>query len=177
MQLDLDGSGTLYEQLARALKRAILQGQLKAGVRLPPRGRSPPISALAQHRPHRLRAAVRRAAGGCRSGSGTYVTDVEIVRVAARRSRRVPPQTRYAARLRACRRARCAASIRLRYDLQYGEPLLDLPLVTAWRRELSRAALRGELRYPQATACASCARRSANTSRGGAAWTAGRPTS
>src|SRR4051812_35951719 len=35
MFLQFDGSGALYAQLARALKRAILQGQLKAGAALP----------------------------------------------------------------------------------------------------------------------------------------------
>lgn len=35
MQLDLDGRGTRYEQLARALKRSSLEGRLKPGVRLP----------------------------------------------------------------------------------------------------------------------------------------------
>ena len=35
MFLQFDGNGALYAQLARALKRAILQGQLKAGAALP----------------------------------------------------------------------------------------------------------------------------------------------
>lgn len=35
MPLDLDGSDTLHEQLARALPPSILQGGLKAGSRLP----------------------------------------------------------------------------------------------------------------------------------------------
>ena len=35
MFLQFDGNGALYAQLARALKRAILQGQLKAGTALP----------------------------------------------------------------------------------------------------------------------------------------------
>ena len=35
MFLQLDGNGALYAQLARALKRAILQGELKAGAALP----------------------------------------------------------------------------------------------------------------------------------------------
>ena len=38
----------------------------------------------------------------------------------------------------------------VRYDLRYGEPLLDLPLISAWRRELARAALRSKLQYPPA---------------------------
>jgi GntR family transcriptional regulator/MocR family aminotransferase len=35
MFLPFDGNGALYAQLARALKRAILQGQLRAGAALP----------------------------------------------------------------------------------------------------------------------------------------------
>src|ERR1700722_13331121 len=35
MQLSLDNEGALYEQIARALKRAILEGQIHAGSRLP----------------------------------------------------------------------------------------------------------------------------------------------
>jgi DNA-binding transcriptional MocR family regulator len=35
MNLDLDKQGTLYEQIARALKQAILEGDLVAGSRLP----------------------------------------------------------------------------------------------------------------------------------------------
>ena len=34
--LQFDGNGARYAQLARALKRAILQGELKAGTALPP---------------------------------------------------------------------------------------------------------------------------------------------
>jgi GntR family transcriptional regulator/MocR family aminotransferase len=37
---------------------------------------------------------------------------------------------------------------RLRYDLHYGEPLVDPPLVSAWRRELARAASVAEWGYP-----------------------------
>jgi GntR family transcriptional regulator/MocR family aminotransferase len=35
MDLALDKQGALYEQIARALKRAILEGRLVAGSRLP----------------------------------------------------------------------------------------------------------------------------------------------
>src|ERR1700683_5087451 len=35
MQLPLDNDGALYEQIARALKRAILDGRILAGSRLP----------------------------------------------------------------------------------------------------------------------------------------------
>ena len=35
MQLPLDNQGALYEQIARALKRAIMEGQILAGSRLP----------------------------------------------------------------------------------------------------------------------------------------------
>jgi GntR family transcriptional regulator / MocR family aminotransferase len=82
-------------------------------------------------------------------GSGTYVANATGIHAARRVAEAVPPQSRYAARLRrlppiAIRRFESP----VRYDLRYGEPLLDLPLISAWRRELSRAAVRCQLDYP-----------------------------
>jgi GntR family transcriptional regulator/MocR family aminotransferase len=150
MQLDLDGRGTRYEQLARALKRSILEGRLKPGVRLPATRELAADLGLSRNTvltAYELLCAERLA--GARSGSGTYVTDAAIAHAARTPVVSVPPQSRYAARLRRLppnplRRF----DPPVRYDLQYGEPLLDLPLVTAWRRELARAATRAELRYP-----------------------------
>jgi len=151
MHLALDGRGTLYEQLARALKRSILEGRLRAGFRLPATRELAAELGLSRNTvltAYELLCAERMAVS--KGGSGTYVADAAIVMAVRPPVESVPPQSRYAARLR---RLPPSPLHRfdppVRYDLQYGEPLLDLPLVTAWRRELSRAALRSALRYPQ----------------------------
>ncbi len=153
MQIDLDGRGTLYEQLARALKRSILQGRLKPGVRLPATRELAAELGVSRNTvltAYELLSAERLATS--RSGSGTYVARAAIAQAARAPAESVPPQSRFATRLRRLppdplRRF----DPPVRYDLQYGEPLLDLPLVTAWRREIARAATRAELRYPAAS--------------------------
>jgi len=63
----------------------------------------------------------------------------------------LPPASRYATRLRDLPPLVLARrDPALRYDMRYGEPLVDPVLVTAWRRELSRAATRVDWRYPPA---------------------------
>lgn len=150
MLMQLDGNGALYAQLARALKRAILQGQLKAGAALPATrlmaaelqlSRNTVITAYEMLCAEQLAVA--------RVGSGTFVsaslTPGERPPVKAQ----VPAQTRYAARLRSLPRLTLrSVAPRLRYDLHYGEPWVDPPLVTTWRRELARAASAGEWGYP-----------------------------
>ena len=182
MQLDLDGRGTLYEQLARALKRSILE-ETPAGGLPPPRDprarrRARPV---AQHRPDGLRAALRREHGGVEGWLGTYVADAAIVKAVRPPVESVPPQSRYAARLR---RLPPSPLHRfdppVRYDLQYGEPLLR----PAARSPPGAGSCRAphccsELRYPAgSTACASCAKRSARVPRAPARawWCCGRPT-
>lgn len=150
MFLPLDGNGALYAQLARALKRAILQGQLKAGAALPSTralavelglSRNTVITAYEMLCAEQLTVA--------RVGSGTVVAmsmgPVDRPPVAAQ----VSAQTRYAARLRdlpALKLRRAAPGVR--YDLHYGEPWVDPPLATAWRRELARAVNATEWGYP-----------------------------
>ena len=150
MYLDLDGGGTLYQQLARALKRSILEGRLQAGTRLPPTRELAAELGVSRNTvltAYEMLCAERMAVS--KIGSGTYVADTAIVEVARPRVQSTPPQSRYAARLRrlpplTLRRYEPP----VRYDLQHGEPLIDLPLVTAWRRELSRAAMHTGLHYP-----------------------------
>ena len=101
MFLQLDGNGALYAQLARALKRAILQGQLKAGAALPATrdlaaelglSRNTVLTAYETLCAEQLAVA--------RVGSGTFVSasmaSVDRPPIKAQ----VPAQTRYAARLR-----------------------------------------------------------------------------
>jgi GntR family transcriptional regulator/MocR family aminotransferase len=151
MHLELDGNGSLYEQLARALKRSILQGTLKPRARLPATrelaqelglSRNTVLTAYEMLVAERLAESVK--------GSGTYVAANAASAATTRRvAATVPAQSRYAARLRKLPpNALHHLEPLVRYDLRYGEPLLDLALVTAWRRELSRAASRCDLNYP-----------------------------
>jgi GntR family transcriptional regulator/MocR family aminotransferase len=150
MFLQFDGNGVLYAQLARALKRAILHGQLKPGAALPATrvlaaelglSRNTVLTAYETLCAEQLAVA--------RVGSGTFVATSAVLGDRPSIKAQVPAQTRYAARLRglpALTLRRVAH--RLRYDLHYGEPLVDPPLLTAWRRELSQAAGATDWGYP-----------------------------
>jgi GntR family transcriptional regulator / MocR family aminotransferase len=150
MFLDLDGNGALYAQLARALKRSILQGHLPAGTALPATRVLAAELALSRNTvltAYEMLCAEQLALA--RPGSGTFVAASVVSREAVPVATTVPAQTRYAARLRRLPPLALRSSApRLRYDLQYGEPLIDPPLATAWRRELARAATGAEWRYP-----------------------------
>jgi GntR family transcriptional regulator/MocR family aminotransferase len=150
MFLPLDGHGARYAQLARALRRAILQGQLKAGSALPATrvlaaefgmSRNTVLTAYEILRAQELTVS--------RVGSGTFVAASMASVARPPIEARVPAQTRYASRLRdlpAPTLHRIPA--RLRYDLHYGEPWVDPPLVSAWRRELAHAVTAAQWGYP-----------------------------
>ena len=150
MFLQLDGKGALYAQLARALKRAILQGRLKAGAALPATrilaaelglSRNTVLTAYEMLRAEQLAVA--------RVGAGTFVSAATASGDRPPIQAEVAAQTRYAARLRGLPALTLrSVAPRLRYDLHYGEPLVDPPLVTAWRRELARAASSVNWGYP-----------------------------
>jgi GntR family transcriptional regulator / MocR family aminotransferase len=150
MFLQLDGNGPLYSQLTRALKQAILRGQLKAGSRLPATralaaelglSRNTVLTAYDWLGAEQLVVAT--------AGSGTFVRRAMNTGGFVAETAEVPPQTRYAGRLRGLPPlALRAGVVPLAYDLQYGEPLADLLLVGAWRRELARAAASADWRYP-----------------------------
>ena len=153
LYLELDGQGARYAQLARALKSAVLHGQLKAGSRLPATrvlatelgiSRNTVLTAYEMLCAEQLATAV--------VGSGTFVAASMAPSATPGGKAAVPAQTRYAARLRRLPPlALRSIGQRLRFDLQYGEPLVDPPLATAWRRELARAALRSDWRYPSSS--------------------------
>lgn len=150
MFLQFDGNGVLYAQLARALKRAILHGQLKAGAALPATRVLAAELGLSRNTvltAYEMLCAEQLAVA--RVGSGTFVATSAVLGDRPSIKAQVPAQTRYAARLRglpALTLRRVAH--RLRYDLHYGEPLVDPPLVTAWRRELSQAVGARDWGYP-----------------------------
>jgi GntR family transcriptional regulator / MocR family aminotransferase len=150
ISLPLEGSGPLYEQLARALKRAILEGKLPAG------GRLPATRSLAQT----LGISRNTVIGAyellsveqlttTRGGSGSWVSDIAPQVYGTSHGTPVGPQSRYAARTRKLDPlTQSAVRPQLRFDLHYGEPLLRPSLFRSWRRKVGAAALRAGPRYP-----------------------------
>lgn len=153
LYLELDGKGARYAQLARALKNAILHGQLKHGVQLPATrvlAAELGISRNTVLTAYEMLCAEQMASAAV--GSGTFVTASVAPGVKASAQAPVPAQTRYATRLRRLPPLPLRnSSPKLRFDLQYGEPLVDPPLASAWRRELARAATRSDWRYPSSS--------------------------
>ena len=150
MHLQLDGIGTKNEQLARALKAAILGGQLPAGEKLPSTrllseelglSRNTVLRAYEQLRVERL--------GLVREGLGTFVGEVRRPAIAVAPVPPVEAQSAYASRLRALPALTLPRGPSdLRYDLQYGTPLVNTRLVTAWSTALAGAAARTDTSYP-----------------------------
>jgi GntR family transcriptional regulator/MocR family aminotransferase len=151
--LELDGNGALYAQLTRALKAAILAGRVAAGARLPATrvlSREMDLS-----RNTVLAAYEQLHAEGFlvgKVGSGSYVAEIEAARQPRTAPRVVPtsPVARYAKRAREVfddiipgRQYKG-----LRYNLQYGLPLTNPTLTSAWRRALAQASAHAELDYP-----------------------------
>lgn len=146
----LDGHGALYEQLARALRWAILEGRLRAGCRLP--GTRQLANTLGVSRNTVLNAyeilcaeqlTVAEEGMGTRVAQTASASDAEQPRDPARAT------SRYGARLRML-----GPSImrrlqpKPRYDLHYGEPLPNPRLFQSWRRKLSAAAAHAGPGYP-----------------------------
>lgn len=152
MYLELDGHGPRYLQLIRALKASILSGRIPAGERLP--ATRTLARDLGVSRNTVLVAYDQVVAEGFaegRVGAGTYVADLGMRRKPARRLHEVSAQSRYARRARAVeRRDYTHVHADLRYDLQYGAPLLNPAIARVWRRELARAAAQRTLDYPGA---------------------------
>ncbi|MBZ0223228.1 MAG: PLP-dependent aminotransferase family protein [Dokdonella sp.] len=155
MYLDLDGQGPRYAQLIRALKGAILDRRYAAGTRLPP------SRALAREldvsRNTVLAAYEQLQVEGFllgRVGSGSFVANV-----GPGGPRKLPANALVAPLSSFARRALANTDGRhipghqhqdLRYNLQYGVPLANPLLASAWRREVTRAAEHVQLDYPDA---------------------------
>jgi GntR family transcriptional regulator/MocR family aminotransferase len=150
MNLKLDGQGALFEQLARALKREILNGRYVAGSQLPATrtlATSLGVSRNTVLGAYELLCAEQLAAA--RPGSGTRV----ISPAATPRPKRVPSvmsaQSRYSARTRKLGPVTLSSfKAGPRYNLQYGEPLIRPQLFNSWRRKLVAATARTGPRYP-----------------------------
>lgn len=148
--LELDGQGPHYGQLVRALKAAILDGRLAAGARLP--ATRALADDLGVSRNTVLAAYEQLGAEGYldgRVGSGSYVAALETRRPPHRSEQSVPAQSRYIERARRVH-TRGAARIHrgLRYNLQYGDPMTNPALSSAWGRELARAVAYTGLESP-----------------------------
>ncbi|HEY9028596.1 MAG TPA: PLP-dependent aminotransferase family protein [Burkholderiaceae bacterium] len=150
MHLQLDNKGPKHEQLARSLRQAIRSGQLQSGSKLPSTrmlsenlglSRNTVLRAYEQLRIERL--------GVMREGSGTYVNELPSAHGLVATPRHVEAQSAYASRMRALPPLTLGSGpTGLRYDLQYGAPLLNTKLVSAWATALATAAATTSTGYP-----------------------------
>ncbi|KGQ19539.1 Transcriptional regulator [Lysobacter dokdonensis DS-58] len=153
MHLQLDGRGPLHAQLTRALKTALAGGRLGQGSRLPPTralardlglSRNTVLTAYEQLRAEGFMAA--------RVGSGSFVAAPLMAEAANDAPATIaPPQTAYARRARNAdirRLLRNKPRASVRYSFQYGLPLINPALTTAWARELAHAAAYTAPDYP-----------------------------
>jgi GntR family transcriptional regulator/MocR family aminotransferase len=150
--LEFDGQGALYEQLARALKHAILSGRFAAGAKLPATRTLSETLGISRNTvlgAYELLCAEQMAVA--EPGSGTRVAStVTCARTTPIGDASRPP-SRYAARgrkLGPVTLARIRSHPNLRYNLQYGDPVMSAGLFQSWRRKLAAAALRAGPGYP-----------------------------
>ena len=148
MQLPLDNQGALYEQIARALKRAIMEGQILAGSRLPSTramaralqvSRRPIIQAYDLLCTEQI--AVARVGSGTRAAENSAPPPKRI-------SPLKRPTSGYVARMRKLGEITARPQTSHRYNLKYGESLPNSNLFGSWRRKLAAAALRAGAESP-----------------------------
>lgn len=149
LHLQMDGRGALHAQLTRALKAAMLEGRMTAGERLPPTRLL--ARELAMSRNTVLAAYEQLQAEGYlrgRVGSGSYVAPGlqaldEPVADMPPAAARLPPPSSHAERARRYHdhtRIPGRTVPGTRYAFQYGVPMTNPALTSAWARELARAA-------------------------------------
>jgi GntR family transcriptional regulator / MocR family aminotransferase len=144
--LELDGQGPLFEQLARALKNSILSGRFAPGSRLPATRTLSSTLAISRNTvisAYELLCAEQLAVA--EPGSGTRVAaEIAALSTPSTADGGIPC-SRYSARTRKLgpiTLARLQIAPELRYNLQYGDPLMGASLFQSWRRKLAAAALR-----------------------------------
>ena len=152
MLLKFDQQGLLFEQLARALKREILEGRLRADSDLPATrslaatlgvSRNTVIAAYELLRSEQLVTA--------QPGSRTRVMSNTVAHAVRGSRSSIKPQSRFSARTRRLRTTIPPGhKTPPQYNLQYGEALTSPPLLASWRRKLTAAAVWVEPRYPSA---------------------------
>jgi GntR family transcriptional regulator/MocR family aminotransferase len=155
MDLTLDGKGFLYEQIARSLKVAILDGRLAAGSRLPSTrllSQALKVSRKSVLEAYDLLCAEQLAVA--LAGSGTRVAELGSTLAARAHVVKAAPPSRYVVRMRALSPITLAGYARTKdrpkFNLQYGEPLIRTSLFNSWRRKLSAASLRAGPHYQPA---------------------------
>lgn len=153
MDLILDGNGPRYAQLVRSLKSAMASGRLADGDRLP-------ASRELAHDLRLSRATVvtayeqLRAEGYLKAtvGSGSFVSSPGPAPMRALPNRRpVLPQSEYSRRSRQLHDHSNLPGRRvpgMRHAFQYGVPIVNSSLTSAWARELARAAPYVQPNYP-----------------------------
>lgn len=147
----LDGQGALYEQLARVLRRAILEGRFGTGGRLPATRKLAKMLGLSRNTvlsAYDLICAEQLVT--TRGRFGTHIA--ENIRASSRGKARssLEAPSRYASRIRKLMPTTLGPiRERPRYDLHYGEPITDPRLFHSWRRKLAAAALLAGPRYPE----------------------------
>jgi GntR family transcriptional regulator / MocR family aminotransferase len=149
MDLQLDNQGSRYEQLARALKRAILDGRFAAGSRLPATrtlAQRLGISRNTVLEAYELLCAEELAV--TRRGSGTRVAPDHVPRVRDTASQAATAVSRYATRARKSASTFDVHRPHMEFDLRTGIPMMNSALLHAWRRKLAAAALRVGPGYP-----------------------------
>jgi GntR family transcriptional regulator/MocR family aminotransferase len=149
----LDGQGPRYEQIARAVKGAVLDGKLAPEARLP--STRVLAQALGVARKSVVDAYELLAIEGLirpRVGVGTVVCFPTRQPQPRAQHLQTPPPTRYAERLRKLPRATLSGRAEgLRYNLQYGAPLANARIFASWTRKVSAAARRLGPGYGPAT--------------------------
>jgi GntR family transcriptional regulator/MocR family aminotransferase len=155
MNLTLDKQGALYEQLARALKRAVQEGRFAPGSRMPATrdlARTLSVSRNTVLAAYELLNAEQLVVA--RGGSRTRVADSVPAITRAPETRIARPPSRYAARARKINATvpgmPGAVNSQARYKLQCGEPILNVRLFNSWRSKVGAAALRTPPGYPPA---------------------------
>ena len=155
--IPLDGKGPRYAQLIRALRAAILESRLTAGARIP--ASRILASELGISRNTVIAAYDQLQAEGFlvgRIGAGSFVAEIGNRSAPIHDSGEgnlVAPLSDFARRALALNDGVQIPGHQhrdLRYNLQYGLPLTNTALASAWRREISRAAERAEFDYPDA---------------------------
>jgi len=149
----LDGQGSLHAQLTRALRGGILRGQFPPGSRLPATRWL--ASELGVSRNTVLAAYEQLRAEGFidgHIGSGSYVAPpMHEIRPPSPPRTDAAPQSRYARRARATYDRSAIPGLAIpgvRFSFQYGVPLTNPTLTTAWARALSQAAKYTGPNYP-----------------------------
>jgi GntR family transcriptional regulator/MocR family aminotransferase len=150
LPLPLDGHGALAEQIARAIKRVILEGKLPGGTVLPATRALAQIQGVSRETvvvAYELLAAEQLVTA--RQGSGTRVMENLASARTPRSSPRSRPPSRFAARARVFGPSSITSlGPDVRYNLHYGSPPLQSAFYRTWRRKLAAAALQVDCGYP-----------------------------